>query len=64
MKHRRIFVSQKSARKAGRVACSGRGLCFKVEPHFVFNKDRTVDQGFVVSLWSMTGFLHKGFIRE
>jgi hypothetical protein len=61
---RRIFISAKAARKAGRRATEGRALRFKIEPYFIFNKDRTVDQGWQVSLWSMTGLLHRGFIRE
>ncbi|MCP3400385.1 hypothetical protein [Bradyrhizobium sp. CCGB20] len=61
---RRVFISPKSARRAGRKACEGRALRFKVEPHFVFNRDGSVDQGFVVSLWSHIGILHKGFVRQ
>jgi hypothetical protein len=61
---RRIFISEKSARKAGRKAVERRALRFKVEPHFIFNDDRTVDQGYVVSLWSHIGILHRGFVRQ
>ena len=61
---RRIFISVKAARKAGRRATEGRALRFKIEPHFVFNRDRSVDLGWQVSLWSMTGILHRGFVSE
>lgn len=64
MTKRRIFLTAKAARKAGRRACEGKPLRFKVEPYFIFNSDRSVDLGWQVSLWSLTGVLHRGFVRE
>lgn len=60
----RLFISEKKARKAGIRACSkGPIKFFKVEPHYQFNKDRTVDVGYRVALFKTPGVVC-GWVRE
>jgi hypothetical protein len=59
---RRIFTSIKSARHAGLQAVTGRALQFKIEATVIWNKDRSADIGWQVSLWSPVGNL-KGWVR-